>query len=379
MIRAFSKEDVLVRGSWSGSPSRKLTILCPKQWGHHIDSYKMALFFQREYTVTYLCWDHGFKRVPAEAVNVIYVSRSGSLLARNLRYLRTAYRHLNRVRPEICFIKYFVGCSITKLAAANVGYILDVRTGSVHQDGIRRRLYDSIIKLESLMFRNITVISEALGRRLGLENRSTVLPLGSDIKSADRKTFESIRLLYVGTLNNRNISETIKGIARFRDRHGKNIVRRYTIVGDGREYQLLKEQIKAHRLQRVVTLKGRVPYCELKSLLDSHNVGVSFVPMTHYYDCQPVGKTFDYLLSGLVVIATGTSENRKVIQGSNGVCIADSADSFADGLYQVWQRRKQYDSDQIRRSVGEYSWDNIYKEFGAYLDRMIPGTIEGRA
>lgn len=350
---------------------RRLTICCPKQWGYHIDSYKMALYFQDQYRITYVCWDHGYKKVNSDKVNVLYVSRRGSLVARNLRFLRSIHRHLSDVKPDICFIKYYVGCSLSRLRSPAVNYVFDVRSASVNEDPVNRLLYNLVLRTEARFFTNITVISSGLARHLRLENRSTVLPLGSSVVSTVNKSFRDLKLLYVGTLNNRNISETIEGVADFQDRYGAGIVDRYTIVGDGREYDLLKKKIEYYGLSDVVELKGRIPHCELRTLLDEHNVGVSYVPRTRYYDHQPVGKTFDYLLSGLAVLATSTSENSKVINGSNGVCIDDNAAAFAEGLHRIWRSRNKYDSCAIRKLAMRYSWDHIFQQFSHYLEARL--------
>jgi len=42
-----------------------------------------------------------------------------------------------------------------------------------------------------------------------------------------------------------------------------------------------------------------------------------------YYDCQPATKTFEYILSGMVCIATSTYENKKLINNINGVLCND--------------------------------------------------------
>lgn len=350
---------------------KRLTICCPKQWGYHVDSYKMALYFQNEYVLTYICWDHGYKKVDHDNVKVVYVSRRGSLLARNLRYLRSVHRHLSDLKPDICFMKYYIGCSLSRTCVPGVNYIFDVRSASVKKNALSRTLYDMILKTESRFFANITVISPGLAKYLGLEGRSTVLPLGSNVVSGVDKSFGGLRLLYVGTLDNRKIGETIEGVARLRDRYGTDIVERYTIVGNGREYDLLKRDIERQSLEEVVELRGQIPHCELSSLFDEHNVGISYVPRTRYYDHQPARKTFDYLLSGLAVLGTGTSENKKVINENNGVCIDDNATAFAEGLYQLWKSRDKYDSCRIRNLAMQYSSDHIFQQFSDYLETRV--------
>jgi hypothetical protein len=81
--------------------------------------------------------------------------------------------------------------------------------------------------------------------------------------------------------------------------------------------------------------------------------------MTTYYDTQPPTKTFEYLLSGMAVIATATSENRRIINSTNGVLISDDATGFANGLEKLFKRRHEFSSDEIRKPLMQHTWDNI--------------------
>jgi glycosyltransferase involved in cell wall biosynthesis len=147
----------------------------------------------------------------------------------------------------------------------------------------------------------------------------------------------------------------------------------YTIVGDGTDDEVknMKNNIEKLNLSNVVNMVGRVPFDALNTYFDNHNVGVSFVPITDYFDVQPVTKTFDYLLSGMPVLATATYENKLVINAVNGVLIRDSSEDFFDGLEEIFKMRKYYSSEKIRSSVSHYHWDKIVSEFGDYLCNLI--------
>lgn len=66
---------------------------------------------------------------------------------------------------------------------------------------------------------------------------------------------------------------------------------------------------------------------DLEPYFEQANVGISFVPMTDHYDAQPATKTFEYSNSGLYVLGTATTENKKSID-NNGVLIQDTPESF---------------------------------------------------
>lgn len=102
------------------------------------------------------------------------------------------------------------------------------------------------------------------------------------------------------------------------------------------------------------------------------NVGVSYIPQTAYYDHQPPTKTFEYLLAGMPVLATSTTENKKVINETNGILIQDNPDSFSKGLAILSDRLPSFDSLKIRKNSLAYSWQFIINEIMVpYLKKLI--------
>jgi glycosyltransferase involved in cell wall biosynthesis len=83
------------------------------------------------------------------------------------------------------------------------------------------------------------------------------------------------------------------------------------------------------------------------------------VPMTPYFEYQPVTKLFEYMLSGMPVIATNTYENRLIVNENNGVLINDTSEDFCNGLLTIYNKRNSFNSSEIRRSVESYTWGNI--------------------
>lgn len=117
--------------------------------------------------------------------------------------------------------------------------------------------------------------------------------------------------------------------------------------------------VKDHGLEDVVSLPGFVPHRELARYYEKCNVGVSYVPINRIYDCQPPTKTFEYLLAGLPVIATNTSENAAVITEHNGLLIEDTPEAFYQALKKLAENRIAYCSDRIRAEALKYSWETI--------------------
>jgi hypothetical protein len=112
-------------------------------------------------------------------------------------------------------------------------------------------------------------------------------------------------------------------------------------------------------LQEVVQVVGAVPHDRLGSYFQVHNIGVSYIPVTEYFDCQPPTKTFEYLLSGMAVIGTATSENGRVISSKNGVLIPDTPTGFAAGLWELWRKRQLFSSSAIQAGAQAHRWRSI--------------------
>jgi glycosyltransferase involved in cell wall biosynthesis len=200
-----------------------------------------------------------------------------------------------------------------------------------------------------------------------------ILPLGSDILSRTDKQFDSLRLLYVGTLQFRRIEDTIVGFHRFFHDYRDQIQCSYKIIGSGYagEEDNLRRLVTELGLQSVVQVLGSIPHDELSPYFDASNIGISYIPKTRFYDVQPPTKTFEYLLSGMAVVATSTSENTRVINNRNGVLVEDNAESFASGLKQIYDRREDFCSSSIRNEGRPYLWESIVNEnLRPYLEQL---------
>ena len=71
------------------------------------------------------------------------------------------------------------------------------------------------------------------------------------------------------------------------------------------------------------------------------------------------------------VIATHTSENKKVVHTKNGVLVGDSKENFYSGLKEIFEKKHLFDSSKIRNEAISYTWENIViKNLKPYLERI---------
>jgi glycosyltransferase involved in cell wall biosynthesis len=340
--------------------NKNLLIINKTQFGYHTDYYKYCEYLRDEFDVTYLCFDSGFKKLEMNNVKVKYVFTKGIKPIRGARFIINALLAIASFKG-IVFIHYFERCQILKQIFKKKKMILDIRTLSISPNDKKRMANDNQLIKATKYFNFITIISEGLRKKIKLDNKkSEVLPLGADIISTTNKNFNNgVHLLYVGTLNGRNIHQTIIGLSQYLNERNTNNEITYDIVGDGAELPYLKELVSKLSLEKIVKLHGRIPHFEIKPFFDKCNIGISYVPVTDFYEHQPVTKTFEYILSGIPCIATNTYENKQLITSENGYLCSDTPESFAEALNNTISNITNYNSDNIRSSLSEHTWHCI--------------------
>jgi glycosyltransferase involved in cell wall biosynthesis len=235
-----------------------------------------------------------------------------------------------------------------------------------------------MLRWEARCYNTVTVITSALAERLGFHpGKYNLLPLGGDLYFDGTRKYDSLKLLYVGTLDSRRLNDTVIGVHFFLQRY-PNLRDQisYTIIGDGYWHRAadLAAVVKESELEDVITVMGYIPPNNLAHFFASHNVGVCYVPITPFYDVQPSTKTYEYLLSGMPVIATRIQDNIRIINETNGVLCDDTPVSFAEALDEIHNKLASYRQEIISTGMRAYTWDQITKE---HLLPIISGLIEG--
>jgi len=354
----------------------KLLFVYPNQFGYLTDTYKYCEHLKDSYDINYICFDQGLERLVLPKVNVIYIPYNIGKVRRLLHFYGFLIQLTRKEKFEILFTVRFKFCFLISLFARARIKILDYRSGDLSDNIFKRSLNNILMRFDALFFRHISVISEGLRDMLRLNKDQTlILPLGADVFSDQSHSFDRLDLLYVGTLSLRNIDQTIEGIALFlsKNKELSNLFS-YTIIGFGNEQEeeKINTLIEQTGLNDTVRFAGRKKYTDLSAYFDDCNIGVCYVPITPYYEYQPVTKLFEYMLSGMPVIATNTYENRLIVNGNNGVLINDSPEDFCKGLTRIYNQRNSYNSSEIRKSVESYTWKNIVStNLKPYLQKLL--------
>lgn len=335
--------------------------------GYLTDALKLCQYACRRHSVNFLSFEaprfagaaHSWPQVPGIETQALSVR--GSLPVRLGRRLAACIRE-SAADYDLIYVYYFPGCSLLPLMHPGRHFVLDIRSGSIAETGFSRLVANVTLRFEAAFFRHVNVISEGLRDQLGLSHRARIVPLGADAIVLPAKRFSFVHLLYVGLLGpQRHLDRTIVGFARAQREFAGRLALFYTIVGDGpgRIREQLLDVARDQGVEQFVDMPGYIPHEQLRPYFEKCNAGLSYVPITPYFEHQPPTKTFEYLLTGMPVIATATNENRRIVNGRNGVLISDSAEGVYRGLHELIERRENYDSAAIRESAEQYTWANI--------------------
>ncbi|NDP22040.1 MAG: glycosyltransferase family 4 protein [Paludibacter sp.] len=353
---------------------KKILISITSQFGYHTDTYMYCKYLDKsKYEVHYIGFDAGHKRRELEGVNIHYIPVAYNKLKRYWIYLSTINKLIRLENFDLLFLVDCQGSLLIRLSNLFRKTIMDVRTGDVRLGTKPFSVFNLKIKLSSLFFKRVSVISCSLSKLLNLtEEKCHILPLGAEEMLLPTKSFEKLQLFYIGTLQGRNITETINGLSVFLKRN-KDVQIEYHIVGFGSkevETELL-DSIDHFQLKDIVTFHGRKNHDEVAFLFEKCNIGVVYIPIVGGYTCQPTTKLYEYLLAGMPVIATRTLENELALQNIAGELIEDNAESFAQGLESLLKRKDSLNSEEIKQIYKENTWKNIVKNnLEPYIDKI---------
>lgn len=337
---------------------KNLLIITHNQFGYQVSSYYYTKYLGNEYNIDYICFDESKKKINSATASVHYFKKHKNLIKAYLGLISLSIGFIYRNKPQKIIIKYFPGCYFIPIITFRK-IILDIRTASVSDSFILNFINDIVLRIGCVFFHKIIILSESLKKRLFIPS-AIVITLGAEPKGYSLKSFKNLKLLYIGSLNNRNIDKTIVGSKYFIDQYPQ-IKFEYTIIGSGapKYIKQLVKTIEDTKLTDKVIILGYIPHIQLEHYFLNNNIGVSFIPMTRYYDMQPPSKTYEYLMAGMPVLATDTYENKRIVSNANGILIEDTSESFAEGLEKIWTKRNEWNSNRIAETVSDYKWEVI--------------------
>lgn len=360
--------------SVSELPGRRKTLLMVsfEQFGYHTDSYEYCRYLADRYRITYLCPDQGLPRKELDGVEVAYRQRP-PLGKVELGLLIETNRLLRRRQFTLVFLRRTKFSFLLRLRHPQTPFVFDVRSGSIEESGLRRRIENGLLRANAAFFPHVTVISSGLSRQLGLAGKAHVVPLGADPQPVVDPIRNELRLIYVGTFKNRHLERTVEGLGRFVSSAACQLPVRFTLVGFGsdQERTAIREAAESAGLGDRVRIRDRLDRADLPGVLAEHNVGVAFTPQVPWFEHQPSTKVFEYLQCGLLCIATDNQANREIISPANGLLIPDTVEGFRRGLEQVVELLGAWEPGLVADGVRDHTWRAIVNDnLAPHLERI---------
>lgn len=356
---------------------KRVNFIVSEQYGSNTDIVKYVEYLSRRYKVNILTFDYGHKRITVpQNTGIIYLRHTHSRIFNALSLMLCSVFMLALCSGAV-FVEVFSYCGILPKVLFWKKMHIDVRTLSVEPDPQLRKYQNERLNKDVNSFSTASFISEGVMAQLQIDSRvrTFILPLGGEIRSQTVKSFDRIDLLYVGTLHNRNIIQTLQGLYIFHTANPE-IPIHYDIIGGGDQIQenLLRSFVAEHEMSEMVIVHGQQPYSEIARFYDKCNVGLSYVPQYDCYQYQPPTKTYEYILSGLFCLATNTESNKEVIEPCNGLLHDDNPKALAAALESMWMARETISDSELRASLVDYEWmtllDNKLRPIIEYLCKI---------
>lgn len=168
-----------------------------------------------------------------------------------------------------------------------------------------------------------------------------------------------LRLVNVGSLNKNKNQIFLLEVSRILRKKGVDFEMK--IVGGGRDYAFLEQNIEEYQLKNFVSLCGNVDNVE--DYLHDSDIYV------HSSLSEALGLTIiEAMASGLPVVTLDGRGNRDlIVQGKNGYMVYEqNAEQFADRILEIWNDKQKY--NEMSAFAQEFAKKYDIKE---YVDRLL--------
>lgn len=259
---------------------------------------------------------------------------------------------------------------LLKFSAKRPKIIYDIRTGGIGS-GFDSRLIDFMARLSPLFADGVITLSASLKTRLFGQKAfpHAVVPLGVATDrfnvAPNRPKHGDFVFIYIGSASkNRRLAAVIEAFAIVLKKYPQARLR---LVGGGDEWEALKTLAKTRKIARAVTFLPTVPFEQIPKLLQSADCGVSYIPITDWFNPQPPLKTLEYLSCGLPVVATATDSQKELWRNLPSKLLRDdSIEDFTSGLEFALCHRDELKTIDFRATALPFDWQAITR------DQLIP-------
>lgn len=245
----------------------------------------------------------------------------------------------------------------------NRKFYVETSTPAVNKSKIIRTLIDTMLAITLKPYKHVGCGNPSIVKKLRIpENKVCYSKIGYPEYTFSLKRFDKLNLVYLGTVNNRDIWKTVIGLKIFILKFPE-IKITYNIIGGGNKKYVaeLVKSIDENNMQNFVCYHGFQPVDFVNDIFTKCNIGIAFVPIVEYYDKVSTTKAVEYLLAGMPVIATKTTFATSLMKPEAGVLCEDTPEDFARALEEIYLNREKFNSEKIREMYKHYAMSYVIK------------------
>ncbi len=341
-------------------------------------------YLAESFDLTVISPYEGLERKVSGSFRTVYLDlglpKSKIKLLKKLRTFTRIFRIISGVRNHTRDNEYDLvyirdqtwAFAIKLLLGSKYVYVMQMYAPGVTPSRLKNKLHDLQVEFNVKFFRHVFMGSERVMRLFKVPSgKAHVTGVGIEAIEYRDRVFESLDLVYLGALSNRYVHESVEGFTRFYKANRGKIPMSYKIIGGGvaEAVKLVQDSIAAAGPEVPVQYLGRLDDEALSGVFRASNVGVVYNRVTSYYTNNISTKLYEYLLSGLPVIAVKNNSLLGVVNSANGVLIEDNPLGFEQGLQTLLANLATYNSRAISQSGAACSVKTIVQ------GKMVPAFL----
>lgn len=189
---------------------------------------------------------------------------------------------------------------------------------------------------------------------------------------------DCVDVIYIGALEyERGLMPFSKAIMKANE---LGMAFRFSLIGDGRQWQELKDF--AEQSEGKIRVQKSVPHEEIPLVLSQAQVGVLPFPNEEKFRVSSPIKLFEYMASGLSILATKIPCHTDVIGDSDYVIWAKDAEeaNLLNALREVWTKRHELvdKGREAVENVQNWTWAATAQKLSAALERGLEARNESQ-
>ncbi len=148
----------------------KILLATTSQFGYLVDYYRYYTYLKKNgHEVKYVCYYNKREKIEGDNPDIIYVPRSNNMLIRHFKLVNAIKREEKKGNYDRIMVHYFPLILLLLLYVKKSKMFIDIRTVSIHKKRYKRIIFDSLICIASVLYKNTSVITKEAAERIGIK------------------------------------------------------------------------------------------------------------------------------------------------------------------------------------------------------------------